>query len=100
MMEVTKSARRYHMCLNIAGFMRNNKFPDAYDCFENEDGSQMSPGAAFTFLNAEQAKGHKVIPCSSECGNPCQRSGCAGFDYKGGGCPGYLIDDMNKGVEQ
>ena len=91
------SVRRYHMCLNIAGFMRNNKFPDGYDCFVNEDGSDMSPGAAFTLLNAEQAKGYKVIPCSSECGNPCQQAGCAGFDYQGGGCPGYPIDELKEG---
>lgn len=73
--------------------MRNNKFPEGYDIFENEDGTQMSPGAAFTYLNAQQAKGRKVIPFSAECGNPCKHESCKGFDYQGGGCPGYLVND-------
>lgn len=85
--------RQYSMSLNIAGFMRENKFPDGYDIFQHDDGTPMSPGAAFTYLNAEQAKGRKVIPCSSECGNPCQHQGCAGFDYQGGGCSGRPIND-------
>ena len=84
---------RYHMCMNIKGFMRDNKFPDGYDVFEHDDGTPMSPGAAFTYLNAEEAKGHKVIPCSAECGNPCEQKRCKGFDYSGGGCPGYPIEE-------
>lgn len=89
-----KTHRRYSMCLNIKGFMRQNKFPQGYDIFEHDDGTPMSPGAAFTHLNAEEAKGRKVIPFSAECGNPCthQDKGCQGFDYQGGGCPGYEID--------
>lgn len=66
------------MHMNIAGFMRNNKFPDGYDCFKKDDGTPMSPGAAFTYLNAEQAKGHKVIPCSSKCGYPIDEPEKAG----------------------
>lgn len=84
---------RYHLCLNIQGFMRQNKFPEGYDIFQRDDGTPMSPGAAFTYLNAEEAKGHKVIPCSSECGNPCEQKGCKGFDYSGGGCPGHPIGE-------
>lgn len=56
--------RRYSICMNIEGFLRT-----------------------------ERAKGHKVIPCSGECGNPCKQPGCKGFDYTGGGCPGYEITD-------
>jgi len=86
-------ATRYHLCLNIQGFMQQNRFPDGYDIFQQEDGTPMSPGAAFTYLNAEEAKGHKVIPCSAECGNPCEQKGCKGFDFAGGGCPGYPIEE-------
>lgn len=90
------SLRRFHLSMNIAGFMRENKFPDGYDIFKRDDGTPMSPGAAFTYLNAEQAKGHKVIPCSAQCGNPCSHEGCEGFDYQGGGCPGHpIIGDEN-----
>lgn len=90
------SNRIFHLSLNIAGFMQENKFPDGYDIFQRDDGTPMSPGAAFTYLNAEQAKGHKVIPCSSKCGNPCAQTGCAGFDYQGGGCPGHPINESPK----
>lgn len=31
------------------------------------------------------------LPC--ECGNPCEQKGCKGFDYSGGGCPGYPIEE-------
>jgi hypothetical protein len=83
-----------YMCLSIDGFMRNNKFPRNYDLFEREDGSPMSPEEAAAFLATEKAKGRKVIPTSNSCSNPCKRAedGCAGFDYSGGGCPGYYCD--------
>ncbi len=81
------------MCMSIAGFIRNNKFPNGWDCFEKPDGSPMIPGQAFTLLSQHQAKGHKVISCSSECNSPCKHAdkGCTGFDYEHG-CPGYFKD--------
>lgn len=84
--------RRYSMSMNIDGFMRQNKFPDGWDVFQHDDGTPLSPGEALTWLSLEKAKGHKVIPCSSECGNPCKHEGCKGFDYQGGGCPGRPIN--------
>jgi hypothetical protein len=83
-------SRTRSMCMNIDGFMRNNRYPKAYDIFEHDDGKAMSPAEALAYLTTEKAKGHKVIPCSSECGNPCKHAdnGCTGFDYDGGGCPG------------
>jgi len=57
-------------------------------------GKTLSPDEARDFLYEELGKGRKVIPCSSECGNPCKHSeqGCTGFDYQDGGCPGYEIN--------
>lgn len=86
--------RKFSLCINIDGFMRNNKFPRGYDIFQNDDGQELAPADALAFLQIEKAKGHKVIPCSSECGNPCKHSenGCTGFDYSGGGCPGRYTE--------
>lgn len=90
----TGKTRRSSMRMNIDGFIRNNRYPDDYDIFEKDDGTAMKPEEALAFLTTEKAKGHTVIPCSSDCGSPCQHAdkGCTGFDFKGGGCPGYLVD--------
>ena len=87
------TATRWAMCLNIEGFMSQNKYPHGYDIFQRNDGKELSPAEALTFLQLEKAKGRKVIPCSAECGNPCPHAGdgCKGFDYSGGGCPGYSV---------
>ena len=78
------------MCMNIDGFVRNNRFPQGYSQMFSENGRTLSASEARTFLALEKAKGRKVIPCSAECGNPCKHAdnGCTGFDYSGGGCPG------------
>lgn len=91
--EAPEPTRRYHLCMNIAGFMRNNRFPEDYLVFERDDGTPMEPQEAREMLGREIAKGHKVLPCSSECGSPCDHAdkGCVGFDYFKGGCPGYLV---------
>ncbi|ODU35367.1 MAG: hypothetical protein BGP24_14875 [Lysobacterales bacterium 69-70] len=84
------------MCLNIEGFLRNSKFPrDFRGMFRDDSGRQFTPDEARDHLWSEVHAGHKVIPCSSECANPCKHAdrGCAGFDYAGGGCPGYSIDN-------
>lgn len=82
--------KTHSLCMNIEGFMRNNKYPKDYAIFERDDGTPMSPEEAMRYLLDEKDKGHKVIPCSGECGNPCKHSdnGCKGFDYGGAGCPG------------
>lgn len=81
------------MSMNVAGFMRNNRFPRDYDIFQKDDGTPLSPDEAMAFLTLEKAKGHVVIPMSAKCGNPCTHKTCAGFDYAGRGCPGYFKDD-------
>lgn len=89
-MKLEERMKTFSMKMNIEGFIRNNKYPRDYGVFEQDDGTPLSPAEARAFLQEEQAKGHKVIPCSGECGNPCKHSdhGCKGFDYSGGGCPG------------
>lgn len=87
--------RRISMCLNVEGFMRNNRFPRGYDVFEQDDGTPLKPNEALAFLTLEKAKGRAVIPMSKDCGAPCKHaeSGCTGFDYSaGGGCPGHYVD--------
>ena len=81
------------MCMNVEGFLRNNNYPKDFDVFQQDDGTPLTPEEALTFLHMEKAKGNKVIPCSGDCGNPCKNAdkGCTGFDYSGGGCPGYKV---------
>jgi hypothetical protein len=86
--------KRYRLCLSVTGFLRNNRFPDDYEgVFKQDDGFEMEPITAYNYLISELAHGRKVIPCSSDCGNPCPNAdkGCTGFDYAGGGCPGFEI---------
>lgn len=82
--------KTYSLCMSIDGFRRNNRYPRDYKVFQHDDGRPLSPAKARIFLAEEKLKGHKVIPCSAECGNPCKHAdnGCTGFDYSGGGCPG------------
>lgn len=87
-------SKTYSLSMNIDGFIRNNRYPRDYNVFQDDDGRELSPAEARTFLALEKAKGRVVIPCSSECGNPCQHSenGCSGFDYAGRGCPGRYTE--------
>jgi hypothetical protein len=97
------SGRTYSMCMNVEGFLRNSKFPqDFRGMFRADDGRQFSPHEARDHLRLELHKGHKVIPCDNECGNPCKRAerGCTGFDYAGGGCPGRLSDTEKANVQR
>jgi hypothetical protein len=90
MSELTNRSKTYSLSMSIDGFIRNNRYPRDYKGLFTEDGKTLTPAEARTFLALEKAKGRKVIPCSSECGKPCQHEndGCTGFDYAGGGCPG------------
>jgi hypothetical protein len=83
--------RTISLCLNIDGFVRNNRYPRGYDIFQRDDGTPLTAAEARAFLALEKAKGRHVIPMSAECGNPCKNAakGCTGFDYgERGGCPG------------
>ena len=74
---------RWHMKLNIRGFIRNSRFPQDYGVFEHDDGRAMTPAEAQDMLLDELAKGHTVIPCGK----------CNNFDYSGGGCQGHRDDE-------
>lgn len=84
---------RRAMSLNVDSFLRYEPFPDGFMIFQRADGSPMEPAEAMAHLITEKVRGHKVIPCSSECGKPCKNEvlGCTGFDFSGGGCPGYKV---------
>ena len=88
--------RTRHSSINVRGFLRNARYPRGYvGVFEGSDGSSISPVIAREFLFDDLAKGHRVIPTSLECGNPCKQQGCDGFDFGGGGCPGYEIPETS-----
>lgn len=87
------NTRNYFICLNVANFLRETKYPNGYEGVFSTGGKDMSPREAHDFLLVEVAKGHKVIPCSSKCGHPCEQNGCPGFDFSGGGCGGYVEED-------
>lgn len=78
------------ICMSIDGFVRNNRYPRDYENVFSDEGRTLTAAEARTYLAMEKAKGHKVIPCSAECGSPCKHAdnGCTGFDYSGGGCAG------------
>lgn len=83
--------RIFSLCLDVGGFLRNEPFPSAYTgMLRSRNGQSLSPEEAATYLVLQRARGRKVIPTSAECSNPCRHaaSGCTGFDYSGGGCPG------------
>jgi len=89
-------AKRFSLCMDIDGFVRNSRFPRDYrNLFRDDAGRTLALEEARAQLAIEKAKGREVIPMSAECGSPCQHagSGCKGFDYSGGGCPGRYIDE-------
>lgn len=88
--------KRFSIHMSVDGFMQKSQFPEDYEgVFSDSEGNELSPSEAWAFLVSEKARGRKVIPCSGECGNPCQHAdrGCTGFDYEGSGCPGRLITE-------
>lgn len=84
---------RFHIYLDIDGFVRSSRYPDEYiGLFRDHTGRSLTAAEARTKLTIEKAKGRKVLPMSKDCGAaPCPHvaDGCTGFDYSGGGCPGY-----------
>jgi len=86
--------KTFSLCMNVEGFMRNNKYPRGYDVFQHDSGEPLTAHEALQFLTLEKAKGRKVIPMSAQCGNPCKHAenGCSGFDYSGSGCAGRFSE--------
>lgn len=95
-MTVDTRPKRFSLCMDIDGFVRNNRFPRDYrNLFRDDNGRTLSPEEARAQFAIEKAKGRKVIPMSAECSNPCKHAaaGCTGFDYAGRGCPGRYIGE-------
>lgn len=78
-------AKTIHVCLSVRGALRQKNFAG----FQHDDGRQMTAREAENALFDELAKGHEVIPLTTD---PCE-----GFDYKTG-CPGHEVVDDSAGV--
>ncbi len=74
---MTKS---YHLCLDVRGALHNWSDREMRGVFKHDDGRPMTPREARDTLMDEIAKGHKVIPCSSECDNFDYQEGCLGHE--------------------
>jgi len=93
-------ARRLSMCINIAGLLSRCKTTRQTEkelkwLLKDQNGTSLPPAYAKKFLQNELKAGRKLMPCNSECGNPCGNAdkGCTGFDYQESGCPGYEISE-------
>lgn len=90
------SGRTSYMCMSVRGAIRDlqGKRANAKTYMNDDDGKPLSRDGAINALMDELAKGREVIPMHSKCGNPCkQNHTCTGFDFKDGGCPGYMVID-------
>lgn len=88
------ATKRGYMCVSVNGYLAALKRTRRRDSMLSDNGRTLSRTEAIAYLTIEQNKGHDVIPAHAGCGNPCTNScKCTGFDYKGGGCPGYVIDE-------
>lgn len=87
--------RKYSINMSVAGAIRNySRFAPNKPSGATENGKELTNREFLAYLVIQQAKGHKCIPMSEGCANPCEKSDqCAGFDYQGGGCPGYLVEE-------
>lgn len=75
-----------HMCVNIAGLLRNYGRKKMDGIFTDDDGNEFTDKTARKYLAECQAKGWKLLPMSDK---------CEWFDHFGGGCPGHEITDEN-----
>lgn len=82
-------SKTYHLCLDVAGFLRNHtRDRDYRGVFTHDNGRDMTAREAREHLKYQLAIGRKVIPCSSE---------CDAFDYQRG-CMGHEIADAPTAV--
>lgn len=86
----SQSVTRIHLALHVRDYLDTAPYPEGY---ENLLKGQDAAGA-FACLLLEKHRGHTVIPMSAACSpsTSCthREQGCTGFDYTGGGCPGYI----------
>jgi hypothetical protein len=81
--------RTVHLSLNIAGFLRNAKFPKEFRGFTDDEGNEMPPAVARDALRLEQARGKRVLPM-------CDPAECPDFDFDKG-CPGHPKEENEQG---
>lgn len=86
---------RRGMCINVRGCIHDLQAQRSKKTYITDDaGRPLNKTEAIDAMMDELEKGHKVIPMNPKCGNPCKESdACAGFDYKGTGCPGYEVKE-------
>jgi hypothetical protein len=85
--------RRYSVCVDVRWAMLQLK-PGEPTHMKNSEGEPMDAAEAGMRLTLHLMRGHKVLPLSRECNNPCEHeeAGCTGFDFAGGGCPGHEVE--------
>lgn len=76
------------MSINLAGILRNYK-RKKINIFSDDNGRELSDKEARQYIAELQAKGHKLMPMSSD---------CEGFDHFGGGCPGHEIKENDNEI--
>lgn len=99
-MVMNGKTKTFSVCMDVDWFLARTPYPDGYvGMLKTRDGVPLTAAEALSFMTMEKAKGHKVIPMSADCGRHCKHEsqGCVGFDYSGGGCPGYY--NSQKGGE-
>lgn len=87
--------KTYSVSLDLDWFMRRTPYPEGYrGLLRTAQGVELTPEDALSYLALEKAKGRRVQPMGAGCGDPCVHAhqGCNGFDFLGGGCPGYFND--------
>lgn len=84
-----------YMCMSVRGGIKSLQSQRGKKTYMTDGaGRSLSKPEAINALMDELAKGHEVIPMNGKCGNPCKQScACVGFDYAGGGCPGYEVPE-------
>lgn len=89
--------RHFGVCVGIEGLLART-FPEDFEgLFAKAEGRAMSAVETYAFLWIAKVSGKKVLPTGG-CRRPCpqQSRGCTGFDYSGGGCPGYEEEQMDR----
>jgi hypothetical protein len=87
--------RSTFMCMNVRGAIRHHdKAKPHASSGVTVDGRKLTNAQFVDYLWEQALQGRKVIPMAGCCGNPCSNAakGCTGFDYSGGGCPGYVVE--------
>lgn len=72
-------SRRIHMCVCVAGALRNGKTRSLKGYFQHEDGSDCTHREVVDFLKLKQLEGWEVLPMGN-CDNFDKITGCRGYE--------------------